>query len=51
MALGFHRRQAGAREFLRLQVRFRTGDGGLGGIEIRRCRRASRPPPAAAAMA
>jgi hypothetical protein len=37
--LGFQGRQAGAREFLCLKVRFRSGDGGLGGIVIRRCRR------------
>ncbi len=39
VALGFQCRQAGAREFLCLQVRFRAGNGGLGGIEIRRGRR------------
>jgi hypothetical protein len=38
VALGFHRRQAGSGEFLCLEVRFRTPNGGLGGIEIRRCR-------------
>jgi hypothetical protein len=38
VALGFHRRQAGSGEFLRLQVRFRARNGGLGGVEFRRCR-------------
>ncbi len=36
VVLGFHRRQAGAREFLRLQMRFGANNGGLGGVEIRR---------------
>jgi len=38
MALGLHRRQTGSGEFLRLQVRFRARNGGLGGLEIRRGR-------------
>ena len=44
VVLGFHRRQAGPREFLRLQMRFGTDNGGLGGVEIRRigARRARR---------
>ena len=43
--LGFQRRQSGSREFLRLKVRFRARNGGLGGGEIRRrgTRRARRP--------
>ena len=32
--LGFQRRQAGSREFLRLKVRFRARNGGLGGGEV-----------------
>jgi hypothetical protein len=36
VALGLICRQAGAGELLRLQVRFRARDGGLGGIIIRR---------------
>jgi hypothetical protein len=39
VALGFQCGQACAREFLCLQVCFRAGDGGLGGVEIRGCRR------------
>jgi len=37
MMLGFHRRQPGSSELLRLQVRFRASDGGLSSVEIRRC--------------
>ena len=38
VSLGFQCRQAGSREFLRLKVRFRARNGGLGGGEIRRGR-------------
>ena len=39
VALGFQCCQARAREFLCLQVCLRPGNGGLGSIVIRRCRR------------
>jgi hypothetical protein len=39
VAFGVQCCQARAREFLRLQMGFCTGNGSLGGIEIRRCRR------------
>jgi hypothetical protein len=45
VVFGFHRRIARPSELLRLQVRFGARNGGLGRVEIRRCRtrRACRP--------
>ena len=45
VTFGLHRRQAGPCELLCLQVALCAPDGGLGGVEIRRCRRcrAGRP--------
>jgi hypothetical protein len=38
VTLGFHRRQAGSRELLCLQMRFSAANSRLSGGEIRRCR-------------